>query len=295
MTAKDYFNSGSSWTEERARFALPILLSLAKSARKLTYSGLENEIASQIAQAPMRVVVSYGKVLEVVGQALNELSQEWKEEIPPLTILIVNGQNGEPSYGVDGFLKRYVTISSSENLTPHNRSAMIERATNAVHNYSRWDDVASYFGVEVPEELSESEPILLPKPTPIMGGESKAHLALKNFVAEHPELFSSYGDFGKGTIEFRLDSGDEVDVLFQNDEQTLAVEVKTDTASQGELTRGIFQCVKYRAVLRAMYDVEGKLINVHTVLVTPQQLSPAHKNAARRLNVNSLRVNKVSE
>lgn len=207
----------------------------------------------------------------------------------------MDAQKGEPSYGVDGFLKRYVDVSTSENLTSNNRLAMIERATNAVHNYSRWDDVASYFGVNIPEEFSENEPILLPKPAPIMGGESKAHLALKNFIAEHPELFSSYGDFKDGTIEFRLDSGDEVDVLFQNDEQTLAVEVKTDTASQGELTRGIFQCVKYRAVLRAMYDIEGKLINVHTVLVTPQQLSLAHKSAARRLNVNSLRVNKVAE
>ncbi len=174
---------------------------------------------------------------------------------------------------------------------------MIERATNAVHNFSRWDDVAEYLGVNISGELLETEPIQLAKPKPIMGGEgeSKAHLTLKNHVAEHPELFSSFGSFTNGAIEFRLDSGDEVDVLFRNDEQTLAVEIKTDVASQGELTRGIFQCVKYRAVLRAMYDIEGKLINVQAVLVTPQQLSVAHKNAARRLNVNSLKVNKVAE
>jgi len=167
---------------------------------------------------------------------------------------------------------------------------MIERATNAAHNYSRWDDVAGYFGVNISGELSETESIQLPKPGIVMGGESKAHLALKNHVAEHPELFSSFGNFSNGVTEFRLDSGDEVDVLFQNDEQSLAVEVKTDIASQGELTRGIFQCVKYRAVLRAMYDIKGKLINVQTVLVTPQELSVEHKNAVRRLQVNSLKI-----
>jgi len=297
MTAKETFDNGTSWTEERARLALPILLSLAKSAHKITYRNLDKEIAVQTGQPPIRVLVVYGKVLELVGQALNELSEEWQEEIPPLTILAVSEGKGEPSSGVDGFLQRYVTKSTSENLTPNNRSAMIERATNAAHNYSRWDDVAEYFGVSISGELPETEPIQLAKPTPILGGggESKAHLALKKHIAEHPELFSSYGDFKNGTIEFRLDSGDEVDVLFQNNEQTLAVEVKTDTASQGELTRGIFQCVKYRAVLRAMYDIEGKLINVQTILVTPQQLSDSHKNATHRLNVNWLKVNKVAD
>jgi len=297
MTAKETFDNGSSWTEERARLALPILLSLAKSAHKITYRNLDKEIAVQTGQPLIRVLVIYGKVLEIVGQALNQLSEEWQEEIPPLTILAVSEGKGEPSSGVDGFLQRYVTKSTSENLTSNNRSAMIERATNAAYNYSRWEDVAEYFGVSIPGKLPETEPIQLAKPTPILdgGGESKAHLALKNHIAEHPELFSSFGDFKNGTIEFRLDSGDEVDVLFQNDEQSLAVEVKTDTASQGELTRGIFQCVKYRAVLRAMYDIEGKLINVQTVLVTPQQLSESHKNAARRLNVNWLKVSKVAE
>ena len=295
MTAKDIFSNGTTWTNEKARSALPILLSLAKSASKITYRNLDNEIAKQNKEPPTPIVVGYGKVLEIVGQALNQLSQEWEEEIPPLTILVVNGDNGKPSYGVDGFLKRYVTKNIAKNLTPNNRSAMIERATNAVYNYACWDDVASYFEIDISGSLSEAKPIQLPKPGLILGGESKAHLALKNHVAEHPELFSSFGDFKNGIIEFRLDSGDEVDILFQNNEQTLAVEIKTDVASQSELARGIFQCVKYRAVLRAMYDIEGKLINVQTVLVTPQQLSAVHKNAARRLNVNSLRINTVAK
>jgi hypothetical protein len=70
------------------------------------------------------VLVIYGKVLEIVGQAINQLSGEWREEIPPLTIFSVSGGNGEPSRGVDGFLKRYLTKSTSENLIQNTRSAM---------------------------------------------------------------------------------------------------------------------------------------------------------------------------
>lgn len=173
----------------------------------------------------------------------------------------------------------------SERLTANNRRAMIARATNAVHNYGRWDEVAAYFGITLPGALSDSDPIDLPRPPAVLGGESDAHLALKEYVAAHPKLFAEYGQFSPGLLEVRLLSGDEVDVLFQNEEMTLAVEIKTASAPPGELTRGLFQCVKYRAVLRAMYDVDAKLINVRTVLVTPQPLPFPLRQAATRLNV----------
>lgn len=285
MNAKNIFEEGTTWTAVQARHALPILLSLAKTGQKLTYQGLDAEIARQYNQPVTPVVVGYGRVLEIIGQSLNQLSKEWGEEIPPITILIINKNTGEPSPGVNPFLQRYVSRSSSDRLTDNNRRAMIDRATNAVHNFSRWDEVAAYFGVTLPDTLSESDPIDLPPPPAMLGGESDAHLALKEYVAVHPELFAKYGQFTPGQLEYRLLSGDEVDVLFQNEEMTLAVEVKTTSAPEGELTRGIFQCVKYRAVLRAMHDVKGELANVLAILVTPQALPASHLHAAERLDV----------
>lgn len=285
MTAKDYLAGGTSWTDNRARAAFPILLMYAKTARKTTYKELDMEIAKQNNEKATPIVAIYGKVLEKVGQSIIQLSQEWHEDIPPLTILVVNTNSEKPGPGVDDFLQRYVAISMHEQLTKHNRTAMIERATNAVHNYSRWDEVAAYFKLNISGEPPETEPIPLPPPKPIYGGESKEHIALKNEVASHPEWFKRYGDFGPGDTEFQLDSGDEVDVLFRNAEQALVVEVKTDTATPGEITRGIYQCVKYRAVLRAMFDIRAELVHVQTVLVTPQALPIPQQNAARRLKI----------
>lgn len=285
MIAKQMMEEGTTWTAVQARYTLPILLSLAKTGQKLTYQALDAEIALQYNQPVTPVVVGYGRVLEIIGRSLIQLSQEWQEEIPPLTILIFNKNSGNPSPGVNDFLKRYLSKSGSERLTNNNRRAMIERATNAVHNYGRWDEVAAYFDITLPGALSESDPIDLPPPPAMLGGESDAHLALKEFVAAHPELFARYGQFSSGQLEYRLLSGDEVDVLFQNDEVTLAVEVKTTSAPEGELTRGLFQCVKYRAVLRAMHDVKGELANVLAILVTPQALPASHLHAAERLDV----------
>lgn len=285
MNAKNIFEEGTTWTAVQARYTLPILLSLAKTGQKRTYQELDEEIARQFNQPVTPVVVGYGRVLEIIGRSLIHLSQEWQEEIPPLTILIFNKNSGNPSPGVNDFLKRYLSKSGGERLTNNNRRAMIERATNAVHNYGRWDEVAAYFGITLPGTLSESDPIDLPLPPPLLGGESDAHIALKEYVAMHPELFAKYGQFSMGKIEARLLSGDEVDVLFQNDEVTLAVEVKTAVAHPGELARGLFQCVKYRAVLRAMHDVKGELANVLAILVTPQALPASHLHAAERLDV----------
>lgn len=285
MNAKQILAEGTSWTAVQARYAFPILLLLAKSGQKITYQGLDEEIARQYHQPVSPMVVVYGRVLEIIGRSLNQLSQELSEEIPPITILVVNKNTGEPSPGVNPFLQRYISKNMSERLTANNRRAMIERATNAVHNYGRWNDVADYFGISISDTLAESDPISLPLPPTILGGESSAHLALKEYVAAHPELFARYGQFSLGQLEARLLSGDEVDVLFQNDELTLAVEVKTDVAPLGEITRGLFQCVKYRAVLRAMHDVNGELANVQAILITPQALSTSHRQAAERLNV----------
>lgn len=294
MTAKETLYDGTTWTDQRARYAFPILLQLAKTGEKFTYGKLDKEIAQQNNVKITPVVAGYGKVLEIVGQALNELSQEWNEEIPPLTILIVNVDSGMPSPGVDGFLRRYVSKSIEDKLTPHNRTAMIERATEAVHNYARWDEVAAYFDLVIPGTISDADPIPLPKPGTPRGGEGKDHLELKTYVANHPELFRSIGKFDLGSIEFRLDSGDEIDVLFQNDELALAVEVKTSTAPLGELTRGIFQCVKYRAVLRAMFTIDSKPTHVKVILVTPQQLTSEYEIACHRLGISYQKISNLS-
>lgn len=285
MQAKQSFNEGTGWTAERARMALPILLMTAKSAQTLTYAELDQLIARENGVSTTPVVAGYGKVLEIVGRSLNALSVEWGTELPPLTILVVNKDTGEPGAGVGYFLQRYISTSSSKTVTANNRRAMILRATEAVHNDPRWDEVAAYFEIELPDMRRESVPIPLEKPPARLGPESAAHLALKNHVAAHPELFADIGLFSPGQIEYRLDSGDEVDVFFANGEQALAVEIKTAVAPLGELTRGLYQCVKYRAVLRAMVHVKGELVNARAILVTPQALPPQHREAAGRLAV----------
>jgi hypothetical protein len=79
-------------------------------------------------------------------------------------------------------------------------------------------------------------------------------------------------------------------VLFANAEQELAVEVKTAAASPAELTRGVYQCVKYRALLRAQHHVLAQATRVDACLATPQELPGDMPEAVRRLDIRYVQV-----
>lgn len=290
-TARDTFYEGSRWTDENARRALPLLLMLAKTRDSWTYGDLNRELVQRYNLPPRKSARGYGPVLFKIGRSLNQLSAEWHRRLPPLTMLIHDAGSGDPNSGADEFLERYVTEEQAGRLTEQNRHAMVERTMEAIYLCEDWDDVAAYFGVTIPMgDESEAQPIVVPLPGPVMGGESDAHAALKKYVACHPELFEDFGAFGPGTMEYLLHSGDEVDVLFVNHDQLLGIEVKTADAPAGELTRGIFQCVKYRAVLQAMQALSGELKHVQLILVTPQVLALNQKEAARRLKVKAVQI-----
>lgn len=281
----DWLDKGDTWAAAHARTGLPVLIALAKGGGMMTYTEFLTEAARTLYEGEPRGNRNAGHVLRVIGKRLEQLALEWGEHVPPLTLLVISKDAGEASVGVDPFLEHYVNRTLHQNLTPENRAALIQRARDDVYAYPHWDEVLAHFG-QVPVEITPRHaPIELPQPSAIEGGESEAHTNLKHFVAAHPELFASIGAFGPGTEESQLKSADRVDVLFENADQALIVEVKPADADPGELTRGLFQCVKYMAVLRATYDLAARLVNVRAILVTPQRIPNDLRQAAQRLGV----------
>lgn len=81
-------------------------------------------------------------------------------------------------------------------------------------------------------------------------GEGPDHQRLKEFIAGNPQVISLPAGL-QGIVEYALPSGDSVDVLFQNGDAWIAVEVKGRQSPEADVARGIFQCIKYRAVVEA--------------------------------------------
>ena len=104
--------------------------------------------------------------------------------------------------------------------------------------------------------------------------ESKDHRQLKEHVARNPSAVGLPAAAGPGDIEVVLPSGDQVDVLFFWDDTYHPVEVKSHRSGVDDLTRGLFQCVKYEAVLRAQMAVDNSPRDATATLVAGRDLPP---------------------
>lgn len=113
--------------------------------------------------------------------------------------------------------------------------------------------------------------------------ESMEHKALKGWVAEDSQRVDLACEFGKGHIEARLLSGDEVDVVFSYGNLFRMVEVKSRRSNDDDFRRGIYQCVKYHEVKRAEHV--SYEIDVQAILVTERDLSIELKKRAKLLGV----------
>lgn len=86
-----------------------------------------------------------------------------------------------------------------------------------------------------------------------MGGESPQHKALKAYVCDHPGIVGASKE-SRAIAEHPLPSLDKIDVLFRSAHECIAVEVKSSVSEgvPGDFERGIYQAIKYLALLRAM-------------------------------------------
>jgi len=74
-------------------------------------------------------------------------------------------------------------------------------------------------------------------------------------------------------------------VVFKNDERYTAVEVKSIISNDKDLNRGIFQCVKYQALLRAEQVAESLLPTARAILVVERKLPAPLKSLAALLKI----------
>ena len=82
----------------------------------------------------------------------------------------------------------------------------------------------------------------------------------------------AYADFDTDT-EVILDSADRVDVVYYGPTSTVVVEVKSLDSDDTDLRRGVFQCIKYRAVMAVMEAMDMRSeTQVVPVLVTQAPL-----------------------
>ena len=215
-----------------------------------------------------------GDQLGNVESVMRELRKMTGEDVPTLNALVK--KNGIPS---DGFVFVYPNYNG---LTLSEKLVFVAGINEKALNYQKWDWVLDQLGLQPSKIITEQELEVISVHGG--GGEGKEHKAIKEFVYNNPESLGINGVIRKET-EYPLPSGNRIDVYFETSDCRYAIEVKPSTSPDDDITRGIFQCVKYKAVMEAIRKIGYDKYAVKTLLVTASGLSERNKKLAEALNV----------
>lgn len=243
--------------QTRARIILPILVRQAVAGEKITYADLGEEL-----DLHHRVIK---RPLGCIGDTLLKLGEQWQEKIPHIQGLVVNKQTNLPGDNVN-FLRPFI----GRKIDPRQKEAIVEAVLGKVFSYPKWLSVLQE--LRLPPAEQPNLQLLRRAAHRDRSSESESHKRLKDYVARHPESVKLGKSLAPGKKEFRLASGDKIDVLFQNTKRRIAVEVKSHISNKADLMRGLFQCIKYRAILRACRSLEGGTYEADALLAIEGQL-----------------------
>lgn len=230
-----------------------------------------------------------GKVLGQVLIILNELSEEYGEKIPPLNALVQNKRTKLPEDGFDFVVPGYSELSSAS------KAGEVAKLNLSAHEYD-WDWVLEALELEPAKIFTETDIKKLREKSYVgFGkGEGPEHKAIKEYIADHPESIGIKKKVVFKKTEYPLPSGDQLDVYFEfRNGNRMAVEVKPSTSPNEDITRGIFQCVKYQAVMDALRAVDYGNYENSTLLVIGGKMSTSNMKLANDLGIKYIEEFKV--
>lgn len=274
---------GDQLYQQRARQALPILVRQAATQKPIFYEALANELG-------MPNPRNLNWVLGSVGVTLQELGRQpgWNRNIPHIESLVINQRDRLPGSGFEGFLVDRVTGYHDFSLVE--KRAYLDGYWHDIFAYPRWNEVLNACGL-TPATTNAANIIDKAKTGRSGGGgEGPEHRALKEFVRDNPNVVGLPTGFPRGTVEAPLPSGDKLDVLFYARSRMLAVEVKSRISNTVDLTRGLFQCVKYQAVMEAERGVTSGTYSIDAVLVVGREFPDSLKPLQNSLGVEVVEV-----
>lgn len=205
---------------------------------------------------------------------------------PTLNTLVCNQNTDLPSGGLDYVFPDYSKSDVSE------KKSFVAKANLAAHKYD-WNLVLRELRLKPLDvlpfnELCEYHNHLVVNKNQKKekkGGESLFHKRLKEYIHEHPDNVGILDEVKFSKIEHTLYSQDEIDVFIATKNTSYAIEVKSEISNDADIIRGVFQAVKYKAILEAQGKINGDTSDVKTMLVIGRELPESAAKMAKILDV----------
>lgn len=230
---------------------LPHLIYAAQRRKTPTYSEMANKIGT------------HHRVLNhVLGYIRDEITIP--RDLPMLNAIVVKNDSRLPG---ESWLPE-----GTSHLSPEEYKCEFEKFRDVVFAYQGWVDLLRDLDLEPVQGDIEDLDDRGRAYSEVLertggGGEGEDHFKLKEYVATHPEIIGLEKESTPFT-EYFFVSGDRADIVFGTSPNTWAIaEIKNGNIA--ELVKGIYQVIKYRALLQAEKG-HGIPVQVDAVLVAYQ-------------------------
>jgi hypothetical protein len=244
--------AGEKLYQLRARQALPLLVRQALAQSAIEYGALAKEVG-------MPNPRNLNFVLGSIGVTLQKLGDRWAAPIPPIQSLVINQSSGMPG---DGF---YQSFTKLEAPTRQQRKAALQENLGKIFAYPNWLNVLKDLNLHLADDPETVNAVEGARQM-MGGGEGEAHRRLKDRIYEQPSLVNAPRAPKSREREFVIPSGDKLDVFFEYESAEYAIEVKASTSPVEDVTRGLFQCVKYEAVLTKWRAWQNRQVDICVIL-----------------------------
>lgn len=254
---------------------IPILISWAKlRLTNKTYGDLLSALGYTSYSGIGRQLGNVETVLRKLRESTGAV------DIPTLNALVKKPKLDRPADGFEFVYPNYKKLSVPE------KKIFIAGINEKACAYTKWNWVLKELGLKEAIPLSEYQLNTI-KNVQFNngGGEGAEHKNLREYIFEHPERINSNNIVFKET-EYILPSGDRLDVYFEfEDRKHVAIEVKPSTSPEPDIIRGIFQCVKYQAVMEALKKIECQNYGIEVILLVAKKLSFQERTLAEELGI----------
>jgi hypothetical protein len=263
--------------------AMRWLIAVALDGSAMTYGELGAKLENEAGFSTI-----FRTRLGFVAGALMERIQEVEPKTPLINVLVINQKDRQPSEGAGSFMaerfrEKRLAHQNAKQRFPNLWERSFKRAAGEVYKLSadEWADLyQKVFGKPLDDQTIDQVRSDRKKGTEKdgiptgrnygSGGEGPYHKALRLWVEVNPGAVDSAFANATADTEVDLDSGDRIDVVYKLIDRTVVIEVKSRISNEIDLRRGVYQCVKYRAVRQAM-DVRENT-TIEALLVTENEL-----------------------
>ena len=259
------------------------LISAANDRRTLTYGEAKDRLERECGFGRIGRASRVGPIAEAAQENFHKLIPS----VPVLNVLLVRKDTRKPGSGAQIQLsKRFPNrrwLREKDAHKHHLWEQVVSKVIEEVYAYPDWERLyQDIYGKTYEPDPFYAEGVESDGLPRGRSGEGENHKALRLGVKDNPERIERRFHGVKTKTEFELLSGDRVDVVFYADREIVAIEVKSRDSNWADLRRGIYQCVKYEAVLCAQ---ELRNRSVRSLLVTETELYGDLKELAKKLGV----------